>query len=356
MKKQVLERCRVVGTRPQKTFALRCIEEGSPMSITVRSRVCTTKMFAYPLALLGLALLARPAAAVDPLVSVDWVKSNLGEPGIVLLDVTSGGGRSKADFVTSHIPGAVYTDYAKGGWRIKTKDGVKGMLPPVADLENLIGAHGISNDTHVVMIPLGGSARDMGAATRLYWTFKFLGHDKVSILDGGFAAWVADVDKETKKPVNPLETGDVTPGAHSFKANVNRDVLATKEDVQTAMAEKQPLVDNRPNDFFLGITKSGAAKTSGTLPGAANLPESWLTVNNSGKFRSKEQLTKLYQTAGVAASGKQINFCNTGHWASLGWFVSSEIIGNKQAKMYDGSMAEWTRDDKAPMQRTIVFE
>jgi len=167
---------------------------------------------------------------------------------------------------------------------------------------------------------------------------------------------LADIDKETKKPVNPLATGDVTPAAQAFKANVNNDVLATKDDVQKAIAEKQPLVDNRPNDFFLGVTKSGAAKSSGTLPGASNLPESWLTVNNSGKFRSKEQLAKLYKAAGVATSGKQINFCNTGHWASLGWFVSSEIMGNKDARMYDGSMAEWTRDDKAPIERSVSLD
>ena len=133
-------------------------------------------------------------------------------------------------------------------------------------------------------------------------------------------------------------------------------MIASKGDVEAAIAEKQPVVDNRPSDFFLGVSKSKDARIGGTLPGATNLPESWLTVNNGGKFRSKAQLEKLYAAAGVATTGKQINFCNTGHWASLGWFVSSEIVGNKSAKMYDGSMAEWTRDEKAPVQRSIVVE
>ncbi|HRY06991.1 MAG TPA: sulfurtransferase [Hyphomicrobiaceae bacterium] len=310
----------------------------------------------YLLALMGFVLAALPAAAADPLVSADWVKSNLGKPGIVLLDVSSGGGRSKADFVAAHIPGSVFTDYAKAGWRERNAEGVNSMLPPAAKLEKIIGALGIDNATHVVLIPMGKRAQDTGAATRLYWTFKVLGHDDVSILDGGYLGWVADVDKETKKPVNPLETGESNPQAKEFKANVRQDMIATKDDVKAAMADKEPLVDNRPNDFFLGISKSKDAKVGGTLPGATNLPEAWLTVNNGGKFRSKDQLAKLYQAAGVATTGKQINFCNTGHWASLGWFVSSEIMGNKQARMYDGSMAEWTRDDKAPVQRTIVIE
>jgi thiosulfate/3-mercaptopyruvate sulfurtransferase len=61
-----------------------------------------------------------------------------------------------------------------------------------------------------------------------------------------------------------------------------------------------------------------------------------------GQFRSKSQLEQLYKVAGVPTSGEQINFCNTGHWASVGWFVSSELMGNKKARMYDGSMVEWT--------------
>ncbi|MFV0369427.1 MAG: sulfurtransferase [Hyphomicrobiaceae bacterium] len=314
------------------------------------------KILAYSLALLGFVFAALPAGAADPLVSVAWVKSNLGKPGVVLLDVTSGGGRSEADFSAAHIPGSIYTDYTKAGWREKSAEGVRGMLPPVEKLEKLIGAQGIDNATHVVLIPMGKSARDTGAATRIYWTFKVLGHDNVSILDGGFLGWVAEVDKQTKKPVNPLGTGTTTPAAKVFKADFRKDMVPTKEDVKAAMADKEPLVDNRPSDFFLGISKSSAAKVAGTIPGATNLPEAWLTVNNGGKFRSKTQLAKLYQSAGVATTGKQINFCNTGHWASLGWFVSSEIMGNKQARMYDGSLAEWTRDDKAPMQRTIVID
>ena len=50
------------------------------------------------------------------------------------------------------------------------------------------------------------------------------------------------------------------------------------------------------------------------------------------------RINKLYKLAGVPQSGEQINFCNTGHWASLGWFASSEIMGNTNAKLYDRSM------------------
>ncbi len=303
--------------------------------------------------LFPLAALAQLSAS--PLVDVAWVKVNLGKPGIVLLDVRSGAGRTKADYLAGHIPGAVFTDYAKGGWREKNAAGVEGMLPSPEKLEKVIGDLGISNDTHVVLIPEGKAAVDMGAATRLYWTFKVLGHDKVSILDGGFLAWVKDVDKE-KKPVNPLETTEAKPETKTFKANVRKQMIISKDDVVAAASAKQPLVDNRPPDFFLGLSKSPAAKTPGTIPNATNIPEAWLTEGNGGKFRSKAHLAKLYEIAGVPTSGRQVNFCNTGHWASLGWFAASEILGNKDAVMYDGSMAEWTQDAATPLDRKIKLE
>ena len=305
--------------------------------------------------LLALALTLAPAAAQGPLVEVAWLKESLGRPGTVLIDVRSGAGRTKADYLAGHIPGAVFTDYAKDGWRETNAAGVEGMLPPPDKLEKLIGGLGIDNATHVILIPEGRNAQDVGAATRLYWTFRVMGHDLVSILNGGHVAWLAPVDKD-KKPVNPLEQADRKPQPKVFKASVRKDWIIGRADVEKAIAEKQPLVDNRPPDFFVGLSKSSAAKRAGTLPSAANVPDAWLTENNGGKFRSREQLAKLYGVAGVPTTGRQVNFCNTGHWASLGWFVAHEILGNKAAVMYDGSMAEWTQDPKAPVDVKVKLE
>lgn len=299
--------------------------------------------------LLGLAIVAIVGmsaswASAQPLVDVNWVKANAGKPGVVMLDVTG----QLTDYMRGHVPGAVFTDYAKDGWRVKDKNGTPGMLPEPAQIEKLVGGLGIDNSTHVVILPAGANATEMGTATRIYWTFKVMGHDKVSILDGGLAAYTAD-----KKNPNPLEAGRVAPQARMFKAKLRPEYLATKEEVQKAMAKGTPLVDNRPADYYIGVTRSPVTKTAGTIPGAKSLPQNWITENDGGKFRSAAELQKLYAAAGVATSGEQINFCNTGHWASVGWFASSELLGNKNAKMYDGSMAEWTADPKAPIEQKI---
>jgi len=294
------------------------------------------------------------AQAADPLVDVEWVKANIGKPDVVFLDVRGAiAGKSKTDYLRAHIPGAVHTAYMKDGWRSKDAAGTPGMLAPVDKLEGLIGGLGISNDSHVVVVPNGGKAVDVGTGTRIYWTFKVLGHDNVSLLDGGMAAYTKEIDAKTKKPINPLEKGAVEIAPQTFKASLREEMLVTKEDVVAATESGMAIVDHRPHNQYLGINQHGKAKRAGTIPGASNVPENWLTQNGGGAFRSKNELEKLYAAANVSTSGDQINFCNSGHWASLGWFASSEIMGNKDAKMYDGSMLEWSADASLPMELKV---
>ncbi len=299
-----------------------------------------------------------PAAgpAAGPLVDVAWVKANLDTPGLVFLDLRGPlGGASRTHYLQAHIPGAIYSDYLRGGWRITDKNGTAGMLPPASHLEKLIGGLGIGNRSHVVVVVNGTSALAMGTATRIYWTFKVLGHDAVSVLDGGMASYLRARDKDNK-PITPLETGAVTRPPTAFRAAPRADLLASKEHVKQALGAGVTLVDNRPNNQYLGVNKHGLAKRHGTLPGAKNLPENWITVNGGGTFRDSATLAKLYAAAGVPTSGAQINFCNTGHWASLGWFVSHELLGNGEARLYDGSMVEWSADASTPVERRVQLD
>ncbi|MCW8904996.1 sulfurtransferase [Sedimenticola sp.] len=302
-----------------------------------------TKKIGGGLALLGLCSIAWGAT---PLVDVDWVKANSCNADVRVLDIRNPiDGGSKTDYMRAHIPCAVHTDYLKGGWRVEV-DKIPGQLPPVDKLEKLIGDLGVDNKTHVVIYHAGKNALDLGSATRVYWTFKLLGHDNVSILDGGLAAYTGD-----KK--NALEKGNNSPDPKTFKATLNEALLATKADVQQASGNGVTLIDNRPTHQYRGINRHPKSKRSGTIPQAQNLPESWLTVNGGGKFRDVETLKKLYQVANVPTEGDAINFCNTGHWASLGWFVGSELMGNKKSRLYDGSMVEWSADESLPMTEEI---
>lgn len=289
--------------------------------------------------LLGLSSVAWGAT---PLVDANWMKSNSCNSDVRVLDIRNAlDGGSKTAYMRGHIPCAVYTDYLKGGWRTMVNK-VPGQLPPTNKIAKLIGDLGIDNNTHVVIYHAGKNALDLGSATRVYWTFKVLGHENVSILNGGLMAYTADAK-------NKLEKGNKKPVARTFKAKLNMAMIADKKDMLNAKANGVTIVDNRPAHQFVGINRHGKSKRNGTIPNAMNLPESWLTVNGGGKLRDVAALRKLYKVAEIGTQGDSINFCNTGHWASLGWFVSSEMLGNNKVRLYDGSMVEWTADLSLPM-------
>jgi thiosulfate/3-mercaptopyruvate sulfurtransferase len=282
--------------------------------------------------------------AADPLVDVTWVKANIGKTGVVFVDL-----RGTKDYQKRHVPGAVHTNYKKDGWRVNKKP-VKGLMPEPAKLEKLIGSLGIDNKSHVVLLSPGKKAADMGMSARLYWTFKTLGQDEVSILDGGMKAYLAD-----KK--NPTEPGVNKPEAKIFKANLRKELLATEDDVRQALKDGTALIDNRSADKHLGInTPRSKNKRAGTLPGAKSVPGVWLTKEGGGAFRDAANVKRLYAHSGAPPNGKTISFCDTGHWASLGWFVNYEILGNKQAKMYDGSMSEWSQTSSNPMVQKVKLD
>jgi thiosulfate/3-mercaptopyruvate sulfurtransferase len=288
--------------------------------------------------------------AAEPLVDVGWIKEHSCDEGVRVLDIRNPiDGGSRTAYLQGHIPCAVYTDYLKGGWRSEV-DGVPGQMSKAEDLARMIGDLGIDNDTHVVVYHHGKSAVDMGSSTRMYWTFKVLGHDNVSILNGGYLAYAVDA-------ANKIEKGNNKPEPRTFTPNLRAELLATKADVKTAIDDEgTTLVDMRPNHQFVGINRHPRSTRNGTIPSARNLPESWLTINGGGMFRPVAELRQLYALAEVDPESKQIAFCNTGHWASLGWFVSSELMGNANTTLYDGSMVEWTSDESMPMVQAVSLQ
>ncbi len=289
-------------------------------------------------------VLGASAASAAPLVDAAWLEANLKTPNLVVLDIRNSiDGGSREVFEAGHIPGAVYSNYGTGGWRT-AKNGVPGMLPPVADLEKLIGGLGIGNASHVVIVPGGVSALDYGSATRVYWTFKVLGHDAVSILDGGYKGWTAD-------PARAIEKGADSPQAVAFKADFRPELLASKDDVKKALDGSAALVDNRPAEQFAGKAKTDVVARAGTIPGAVSIPQDEFFDAPTGRFAGLGRLAELWKTKKVSGETEQITFCNTGHWASLGWFASHELLGNTKTRLYDGSMSEWAGQADLPVEK-----
>lgn len=245
--------------------------------------------------------------------------------------------------VGGHIPGSVLVNYKK--IRAKKKvDGVQlvKMLPGKAAMENIMQALGANQNSAIVIVSRGMNNLDMTGATRLYWQLKYYGQDNMAVLNGGVAQWLMDGHK-----VSLVRT---SPKKGNWKATAERnDLLATSQDVARAMKDGSvQLVDNRPLNQYLGaVYKKSYVYAPGHIPTAKSFPNELFTAPKApAKFNSKSELTTLSEAMGINPNKATINYCNSGHLATGGWFYLHEVMGNKNVKMYDGSMHEWTKEKR----------
>ncbi len=296
---------------------------------------------------LGAAMLLSAAMAVsvagahaEPLVTPQWLSAHKADSNLVVLDIRSaidGGGA--AAYAAAHIPGSVHSDYDKAGWRV-TRNNVPFMVPTAPELEKLIGDLGIDEDSHVVVVPAGVNVLDFGSAARTYWTLKYVGVKDISILDGGTAAW--------RQAGLPMESGVKAPSPKIFTAAIDKSILASAGEVETAESRGgATLVDARPASFFFGKEKAPGAQAYGHIPGALNIDSAEFYDPKTNRLKPKDELAAI---ASAAPAGPVVSYCNTGHWASTDWFVMHELLGRKEARLYAGSMVEWTSNVSRPVE------
>ncbi|MEJ8474101.1 sulfurtransferase [Roseibium algae] len=299
-------------------------------------------------ALAAVALLAMPAAAapqVTPLVSTDWLADNLDNDAVVIIDTRSKISKSGKDaYLKGHIPGAVWSEYP-GYWRTE-RDSIVGVLPSIEKLEASLSELGLSEDKALVIVPAGTSSLEFSAAARIYWTLKYLGHDAVSILDGGHAAWV----KEGKA----IETGNITPEGDLFVADVQDDLLVSTPEMAEAMGTETILLDGRPAAQFVGKQKHTKATRFGHIPGAVSFDQAKFYDKSTNRLMNKEDLASLLPANVTDSSSKVVSYCNTGHWAATNWFVLTQLLGKKNVSVYDDSMVGWSRDNSLPIVATAA--
>ncbi|MBW6506046.1 MAG: sulfurtransferase [Rhodobacteraceae bacterium] len=273
-----------------------------------------------------------------PLASAAWLRANIDRPDLVVIDIR--GRTANDDFAAGHVPGAVFSAYP-GEWR--GKGDIAGAVPETADLQATIAALGVNTDSLVVIVPAGTNSTEFGGAARLYWSFKYTGHDGVAILDGGWPAWVADA-------ANPVATGVAEVVAGNFTAELRPELLATTEQVEAALAAGIPLIDARPAEQYAGAKKAGAAKRAGHIPGAASLDSDLFYDAASNRIKPLDDLRALVPVALGGDTGVQaITYCNAGHWSATDWFVLHELLGYQNLALYVDSMIGWTQDEARPV-------
>jgi len=290
--------------------------------------------------LLFLVTAATAASAATPLVDTAWLAGKLTSDKLVLIDLRNKiDGGSYDTYLEGHIPSAIHSDYLQDGWRVG-RDDVVGLLPDAAQFEALARKLGVSGDSHVVLIPAGVNATDFGSSARAYWTFKVFGHENVSILDGGYAAWKAAYPGQ-------IESGaPVAPAPGDFTASFQPQGYVTTEEVRQIVdaGKGATLLDGRTKDQFLGDAKHPKAATGGRIPGAELIFQEHAYNVADNRLKSVAELEEIY--GNLDPQLPIVSYCNTGHWAATNWFVLSEVLGHDDVKLYDGSMVEWTAESE----------
>ncbi|WP_425433239.1 sulfurtransferase [Halobacterium salinarum] len=277
--------------------------------------------------------------ATDVLVTADWVDDHLDQfrsddPDHRLVEVDV----DTEAYEELHAPGAIGFN-----WETQLQDQTTRDILDKDAFESLLGSHGITEDSTVVLY---GDNSNWFAAYA-YWQFKYYGHDDVKLLDGGRDYWV-DNDYPTSEEPPSFSATDYD-ASGPFEG-----IRAYRDDVENAIDKGLPLVDVRSPEEFSGeiLAPPGLQETAqrgGHIPGAENI--SWAaTVNADGTFKSADELRSLYADQGIDGDETTVAYCRIGERSSIAWFALHELLGYDNTVNYDGSWTEWGNLVGAPVE------
>lgn len=257
--------------------------------------------------------MSGPGGGVAPLVDAGWLAGRLGEPALrpvdcrfVLGDPTAG----RRAYESGHVPGATFLDLDAD---LSGPPGPGGRHP-LPDVDAFVAAArraGIGRDSHVVAYDDGMT----GGAARLWWLLRHVGHDRVSVLEGGLAAWEGPVAVDVETP--PL--GDLT-------ADVRTDDTVDAEDVLAGLgAAGRVLLDARAPERFRGEVEP-IDHVAGHVPGARNLPFDVAYPPPSALLDDDREL--------VAYCGSGVTACVV--------VLAFAASGRGDVRLYPGSWSEWS--------------
>jgi len=239
-------------------------------------------------------------------------------------------------FAAAHIPGALYAHLDDDLSGPRTAASGRHPLPDPAALAATFSRFGIDGRVQVVACDQGPGAY----AARLWWLLRWLGHERVAVLDGGFGAW-----ERAGLPVTAERTARP---ARRFAAAVPADRVVSTAALAAALARGDLargaplLVDARAADRFAGENET-IDPVAGHIPGAHNHPFA-RNLDARGHFLPPGELRRAWSAtlrgrppeALVAMCGSGVTACHD--------LLALELAGLPGAKLYAGSWSEWIRD------------
>jgi thiosulfate/3-mercaptopyruvate sulfurtransferase len=278
-----------------------------------------------------------------PVVSTQWLADYLGSEKLVVLDATvlpfaTPTGKSgllsghEQFLVSGHIPNALFADL------IEEFSDTDARLPfthqSPAGFAAAAGALGIDNETTVVVYD---SSAGQWAA-RLWWLFRAVGYDRVAVLDGGYSKWLAEARN--------VDVGHREPTPTVFSASERSDLWATKSDIEDVLSgtADAALVCGLPPKEFSG--EEGSRPRRGHIPGSISVPAGRLVDRETNTLLPEPELRQFFGPA--FDEPRVITYCAVGIAAAAD-ALALTVLGHRNVAIYDGSLLEWTADDRLPV-------
>jgi thiosulfate/3-mercaptopyruvate sulfurtransferase len=274
------------------------------------------------------------------LVSCSQLADHLTDPQWVIVDCRhqlSDVGYGEREYAKGHLPGAVFMHLDRDLSAAMTGRNGRHPLPDPRRLADKLGAVGISRATQVVVYDDDGGMY----AVRLWWLLRWLGHDRVAVLDGSIRRWILEGRPLTTEVPDRAAAGfDIEP----------RDWVATAAEVEASLEKNEfSLIDARGPDRFRGENETLDA-VGGHIPGARNrfFRDN---LDEQGGFRTAAELRQQYLAvlAGVEPA-QAIMYCGSGVTACHN-LLAMEIAGLPGARLYAGSWSEWCSAPARPVAR-----
>ncbi len=262
---------------------------------------------------------ARAAVTDSMVVTTDWLAAHLSDPGIVVVEVVPELGKR-----APHIPGSRALYYRH---MTVSRDGLSTELPSSDSLRALVEGLGISSGQRVVVY-----AVEAPLATRFLMTLDYLGHDRISYLDGGLVKWAAE--QRTLTDSEPA----ITRGA--FAVAPRTDMIANAEWISTRLGKPgTALIDTRTDGEYNGTGNRSGMPSAGHLEGARQLEwESLFDAKNGLLLKPRDVLRQMYADRSHAGD-TVVTYCWIGYRASATYFAA-RLLGY-DVRFYDGSYQDW---------------
>ena len=279
--------------------------------------------------------------AFRTLISTAALALHLDDPAYVIVDC-----RSKLDdldwgareYAAAHIRGASYADLARDLSGPKSGSNGRHPLPDPDGLAQTFGRLGIAGGVQVVAYD-----QDNGMfASRLWWMLRWMGHDAVAVVDGGFKKWTGEG--------RPVESGQTGRAPRLFTGSPRADMAVDVRTVASQLAaDRWCLVDARAPERYRGDTEP-IDQVGGHIPGAKNHFFQW-NLDGRGVFRTPEELRAgINASVGGVAADQVVCYCGSGVTACHN-LLAFEHAGLTGAKLYPGSWSEWSADPERPVER-----